>query len=78
MKVILTGATGVLGSHIMYEILEYFIQNAIVGKLYLISRTKGKVSAKERINKLLSSSYTPRILKEKSLEKLHQYIEILR
>lgn len=77
MKVILTGATGVLGSHIMYEILEYFIQNAIVGKLYLISRGKGKVSAKERINKLLSSSYTPRILKEKSLEKLRQYIEII-
>lgn len=77
MKVILTGATGVLGSHIMYEILEYFVQNAIEGKLYLISRSNGKVSAKERISKLLSSSYTPNFLKVVGLEKLHQYIELV-
>lgn len=77
MKVILTGATGVLGSHIMYEVLEYFVQNAIHGKLYLISRSKAKVSAKDRISKLLSSSYTPNFLKEIGLEKLHQYIELI-
>jgi len=77
MKVILTGATGVLGSHIMYEILESFVQNGIDGTLYLISRAKGKVSAKERISKLLSSSYTPKILKEIGVEKLIQYIELI-
>ena len=64
MKIILTGATGVLGSHIMYELLEHFIKNAITGKLYLITRNKGKISATERVNELLSSSYTPIILKE--------------
>jgi hypothetical protein len=32
MKIIL-GATGVLGSHIMYEILELFINTKIEGKL---------------------------------------------
>ncbi|QBN19132.1 SDR family oxidoreductase [Flavobacterium nackdongense] len=77
MKVILTGATGVLGSHIMYEILESFVQNGIDGTLYLISRAKGKVSAKERISKLLSSSYTPKNLKEIGLETLHQYIQLI-
>jgi thioester reductase-like protein len=77
MKVILTGATGVLGSHIMYEILEYFVQNEIDGILYLISRSKGKVSAKERISKLLSSSYTPKNIKEIGLETLHQYIQLI-
>jgi thioester reductase-like protein len=40
MKIILTGATGVLGSHIMYEIL--FINNKIDGKLFIIARNKGK------------------------------------
>jgi thioester reductase-like protein len=34
MKIILTGATGVLGSHIMYEILELFINTKIEGKLF--------------------------------------------
>ena len=77
MKIILTGATGVLGSHIMYEILELFILENIKGKLYLIARNKGKNSAKERINILLSSHYTPKILKEQGFEKLHSYIKVI-
>jgi nucleoside-diphosphate-sugar epimerase len=77
MKIILTGATGVLGSHIMYEILELFINNKINGKLFIIARNKGKNSALDRINELLSSSYTPRIIKDKGLEKLHEYLELI-
>lgn len=77
MKIILTGATGVLGSHIMYEILELFINNKIDGKLFLIARNKGKIAALDRINELLSSSYTPKIIKNKGLAKLHEYIEII-
>ncbi len=77
MKIILTGATGVLGSHIMYEILELFINNNVEGKLFLITRNKGKNTPLDRINELLSSSYTPKILKEKGLTFLHQYIEII-
>jgi len=78
MKIILTGATGVLGSHIMYEILELFINEKTKNaKLYLIARNKGKNSALDRINELLSSSYTPKILKEKGLSELHQYITII-
>ena len=77
MKIILTGATGVLGSHIMYEILERFITQKIDGKLFLITRNKGKNSAKNRINVLLSSTYTPNIIKDKGLEALHNYLEII-
>jgi nucleoside-diphosphate-sugar epimerase len=77
MKIILTGATGVLGSHIMYEILELFINNKIDGKLFIIARNKGKSSALDRINELLSSNYTPKILKDKGVQKLHHYIEII-
>jgi thioester reductase-like protein len=54
MKIILTGATGVLGSHIMYEILELFIHNKIDGKLFIIARNKGKNSPLDRINELYS------------------------
>jgi thioester reductase-like protein len=64
MKIILTGATGVLGSHIMYEILELFINTKIEGKLFLIVRNKGKIAAIDRVNELLSSNYT-QILREK-------------
>lgn len=77
MKIILTGATGVLGSHIMYDILEDFINKNIKGKLYLITRNKGKVSAKDRIVELLSSNYTPKFLIEQGTDSLLQYIEII-
>jgi nucleoside-diphosphate-sugar epimerase len=77
MKIILTGATGVLGSHIMYEILELFINAKIEGKLFLIARNKGKIAAVDRINELLSSNYTPKILRDKGIKKLHEYLEVI-
>lgn len=77
MKIILTGATGVLGSHIMYEILELFIKNNNNDKLYIIARNKGNNTALDRINELLSSTYTPNMLKAKGLKKLHEYLEII-
>lgn len=77
MKIVLTGATGVLGSQIMYEILELFIKESIDGKLILISRSKKNKSALDRINELLSSDYAPQFLKDTGIEKLDQYIEIV-
>ena len=77
MKIFLTGATGVLGSHIMYDFLEYFIDNKLDGKLFLVARDKGRVCAKERINALLSSDYTPKALLDKGAENLFQYIELI-
>ncbi|MFY8112556.1 MAG: SDR family oxidoreductase, partial [Flavobacterium sp.] len=55
MKIILTGATGVLGSHIMYEFLELFINKNEYSKLYIIARSNGKKSASDRITELLTS-----------------------
>lgn len=77
MKIILTGATGVLGSHVMYEILELFINKNDNSTLFIIARNKGKSSAVDRVNELLTSTYTPSILLKAGLEKLHQYIEII-
>lgn len=77
MKIILTGATGVLGSHIMYDVLEHFIHNDIQGNLFLITRNKGKVPAKDRITELLSSHYTPKFLSDKGTTTLLKYITII-
>lgn len=77
MKIILTGATGVLGSHIVYEILEHFIQHNISGKLILIARNKGKNTASERIEHLLNSTFVPSFLKKQGYQKLQSFIEVL-
>ena len=78
MKIILTGSTGVLGSHIMYEILELFIQTPNdANQLFIIARNNGKNSAGERINEFLSSDYTPKIIRDKGLTVLNQYLEII-
>lgn len=77
MKIILTGATGVLGSHVMYEILEQFIKQNNNDQLFLIVRSKGNFSAFDRINKLLTSNYTPDFLKNIPLSKVLQYISII-
>ncbi len=78
MKIILTGATGVLGSHIMYEILELFIKKPNVdNKLYLLVRKNKTISANERINTLLSSDYTPNNIKKTGLNRLNEFITII-
>ena len=78
MKIILTGATGVLGYHIMYEILELFIKKPnLNNKLYIFARNNGKNSAENRITDLLSSYYTPKILQNIGLNELNKYIEII-
>lgn len=78
MKIILTGATGVLGSHIMYEILELFIKKPnFSNKLYIITRNNGKNSGENRINELLSSYYTPKVLQKTGLNDLNKFIEII-
>ena len=77
MKIILTGATGVLGSHIMYDVLEHFIHTNIQGTLFLITRKKGNVAAKERITELLSSHYKPNFLSAKGTTSLLKYITII-
>jgi nucleoside-diphosphate-sugar epimerase len=42
MKIILTGATGVLGSHIMYEILELLSIIKLTENFLLSQEIKGK------------------------------------
>jgi nucleoside-diphosphate-sugar epimerase len=77
MKIILSGGTGVLGSEIIYEVLSYFIENSIDGKLFLVVRSNNKLSATERIDKLLTYSFAPKTIIDIGLKRLKSYIEVL-
>ena len=62
MNIILTGVTGTLGSRILYELLE--LHSDDLRNIYLLVRTKHRVSPHDRIESILSSDYAPRFIKE--------------
>jgi len=69
MNVILTGATGTLGSNLLYKLL---LRNDIK-KLFLLVRDKKEATARERLVKILSSKTAPREITtsiQKHLEKI--------
>ncbi len=67
---ILTGATGVLGSHIFYELLYKIGKDNYEGEIVLLVRTRNNRSAIERARDLLVSDLIPDYLKETELDRL--------
>ncbi|MGY8914280.1 MAG: SDR family oxidoreductase [Flavobacteriales bacterium] len=61
MKIILTGATGTLGSKILFSLFEHKTQN--IEKVYLPIRSKNSTTPEERIKKMLHSEYAPNFIK---------------
>ena len=61
MNILLTGATGTLGSRVLFSLLEFHFQS--VETIYLPVRKKTSVSAKERIAKVISSDFTTDFVK---------------
>lgn len=66
MKILLTGATGTLGSQILFSLLEE--KFASLEMLYLPVREKKSVSPKERVLKMLESDYAPEFVKNNLAE----------
>jgi len=54
-KVLLTGATGFVGSMILHDLLRYREELGLFGGVVLLCRSKGNVTAKERVHRLLKS-----------------------
>jgi nucleoside-diphosphate-sugar epimerase len=61
MKILLTGATGTLGSQILFFLLEEKFDS--LEMLYLPVREKASASPKERILKILESDFAPEFIK---------------
>ncbi len=61
MNIILTGATGTLGSQVLFSLLENRFQE--IDTLYLIVRKKNKAMPKDRVATMLDSPMAPDFLK---------------
>jgi nucleoside-diphosphate-sugar epimerase len=74
MKILLTGATGTLGSQVLFSLLEEKFTS--IEMLYLPVREKQSVSPKSRVLKMLESDFAPEYIK-KNLTKILAKITVV-
>jgi nucleoside-diphosphate-sugar epimerase len=70
---ILTGATGVLGSNIFYELLEKIALNHYQGQVVLLLRSKPDKTIQDRFQELLNPALIPNYLQAFDLKRLCDY-----
>ncbi|NER18204.1 SDR family oxidoreductase [Spongiivirga citrea] len=68
MNILLTGATGTLGSNLLYKLLL----REDIEKLYLLVRDKKGTTAKARLTKILSSKTAPKEIRNSIQKQLHK------
>ena len=66
MNIILTGATGTLGSQILFSLFETKLNS--ITKVYLPIRGKNSISPENRLNRMLHSEYAPPFIKANRVE----------
>ncbi|MEL6484811.1 MAG: SDR family oxidoreductase, partial [Bacteroidota bacterium] len=74
MHIILTGATGTLGSQVLFCLLES--RYASLEKIYLIVRKKNRITPEERVNNMLDSGSIPDFI-QKNKAKVLEKIEVV-
>ena len=77
MNIFLTGATGILGSHILFELLLLYNQGELSGKVVLLARPTSKKTASQRIREILTSEVIPDKIKTIPLTNLLSHVVIV-
>ncbi len=77
IRILLTGATGIVGREIMYELLEKFAEKTLQGKLFLLIRPNQNMSGIARAHALLRHAFAPESLKKYPFEVLLSYISVI-
>lgn len=67
---IVTGATGILGSHILYELLLNIHDRGYQGKIVLPIRSKKDIACADRLNELFNPDVIPDYLKIVDIDRL--------
>ncbi|MBO9702737.1 MAG: SDR family oxidoreductase [Sporocytophaga sp.] len=74
---VLTGATGILGSHVLYELLRMRKEKILSGKIILLSRSIKSLNVSERIEKLFDDDLIPDYIKAYDKRELLSMIHII-
>lgn len=70
---ILTGATGILGSHLLYELMHAIHENGYKGRIILLIRGKKDKTPVERLDELFGDSLVPDYLKHTDIDRIRRY-----
>lgn len=76
-NVFLTGVTGLIGRHVLYELLKKNIEGKHNGKIYLLIRSNKDQTARERLDDLLSHKFLPSYLEKFDLNFLTSFTECI-
>ncbi|HVI44245.1 MAG TPA: SDR family oxidoreductase [Chitinophaga sp.] len=76
-NVLLTGVTGILGRHILYELLRLYASGEKEGHIILIVRPDATGTAEERVQSLLFNRFRPHYLDEYSPAFLLSFVSVL-
>lgn len=76
-NVILTGSTGIVGSHVLYELLAERLSGRCTGKIILQVRDREGASAEQRVTRFITHDHIPAFLKSYTLEQMMEWIEVI-
>ena len=77
MDYLLTGSTGLVGRHILFELLEKIILAETDGKIYLVVRPRDNQESRDRIIEILSADDSPEYILQYDIETLLKHIVII-
>src|ERR1700735_4635847 len=67
---ILTGSTGILGSHMLYELMLLLHNNDYRGKIALLLRSRKNMSCQQRFDELFNSDVVPDYLLDIDVDRI--------
>lgn len=76
-NILITGVTGFIGRHVLYEFINNILQFNYSGKIYLLIRGNNKINSFERLKGILDDEYIPDYLKKYSLDDLLSRVQII-
>jgi nucleoside-diphosphate-sugar epimerase len=77
LNIFLTGSTGILGSHLLFELLPLYVNKILQGKIVLMVRPDRKFNPYERIKNIFSHPTIPEGLKEIPMHDLLRHLFII-
>lgn len=76
-SILLTGATGSVGRHVLYELLAQYAQGRRHGRLAVLIRPNATQTAAQRLRGLITHKFIPNYLKAYASETLLNFVEVI-